>query len=311
MKLLKEICNIRTMKKYIVLLLIAAGFSSCNTKQDKSDAYGNFEANEVMVSAQSTGQLVQLTVKEGELLKKNQQVGLVDTMSVSLQIEQLNAKKAAVLSNLSTIASQAAVSDEQMKSLDTEKKRLEKLLSDGAATSQQMDEIDGKVSVLKKQVESVKTQMQVVRKEADALDKQVDLLKLQLEKCRIINPIDGTVLTQFSEQDEVVAMGKPIYKIASLGEMILRVYVDAEQLSGIEIGQEARVLVDNSTGEMDVYRGVVSWISEQAEFTPKIIQTREERVSLVYAIKLTVKNDGKLKIGMPAEVLFSNAEVND
>ncbi|MBT3302302.1 MAG: HlyD family efflux transporter periplasmic adaptor subunit [Bacteroidetes bacterium] len=292
------------MRKLILIVLVTSVFISCNRNQDKADAYGNFEGNDVIISAESSGQLIEWQVNEGSVLKKNQIIGLIDTLSISLQIEQLHAKKIAVLSNQAKIQSQAAVSEEQLINLLIEQNRITKLLNDGAATKQQFDNIDGQINVVHKQIASIKTQIRIIEEEAKVLDKQMGLLLLQKEKCSIINPMKATVLNTFVKQNEMVMIGKPLYKIANLNEMHLRVYVGAKQLASVELGHEAEVLVDNTDGGLDSYTGKVSWISEQAEFTPKVIQTKEERVNLVYAVKLIVKNDGKLKIGMPAEVNF-------
>ena len=293
----------KTMK-YTVLVILLIGLMSCSKKQDKSDAYGNFEGDDVIISAQASGQLLSWSVAEGMKLEKDQVVGLVDTLSVSIQIQQIYAQKRALLSNLAKIQSQAAVSEEKLKSLEVEKNRIEKLMKEGAATPQQKDNLQGEINVIQKQIASITTQVRVVIEESKVLNKQIDLLLIQKDKCKITNPLNGTVLTTFVNKNEMVMTGKPLYKIANLNEMQLRVYVAANQLASIEIGQDVRVFVDNSQKGLDEYIGKVSWISEQAEFTPKIIQTREERVNQVYAIKLLVKNDGKLKIGMPAEVVF-------
>ncbi|MBL6963351.1 MAG: HlyD family efflux transporter periplasmic adaptor subunit [Bacteroidetes bacterium] len=290
--------------KYTVLVILLIGLMSCSKKQDKSDAYGNFEGDDVIISAQASGQLLSWSVAEGMKLEKDQVVGLVDTLSVSIQIQQIYAQKRALLSNLAKIQSQAAVSEEKLKSLEVEKNRIEKLMKEGAATPQQKDNLQGEINVIQKQIASITTQVRVVIEESKVLNKQIDLLLIQKDKCKITNPLNGTVLTTFVNKNEMVMTGKPLYKIANLNEMQLRVYVAADQLASIEIGQDVRVFVDNSQKGLDEYIGKVSWISEQAEFTPKIIQTREERVNQVYAIKLLVKNDGKLKIGMPAEVVF-------
>ncbi|MBC8342408.1 MAG: HlyD family efflux transporter periplasmic adaptor subunit [Bacteroidetes bacterium] len=290
--------------KYTVLVILLIGLMSCSKKQDKSDAYGNFEGDDVIISAQASGQLLSWSVAEGMKLEKDQVVGLVDTLSVSIQIQQIYAQKRALLSNLAKIQSQAAVSEEKLKSLEVEKNRIEKLMKEGAATPQQKDNLQGEINVIQKQIASITTQVRVVIEESKVLNKQIDLLLIQKDKCKITNPLNGTVLTTFVNKNEMVMTGKPLYKIANLNEMQLRVYVAANQLASIEIGQDVRVFVDNSQKGLDEYIGKVSWISEQAEFTPKIIQTREERVNQVYAIKLLVKNDGKLKIGMPAEVVF-------
>jgi len=186
------------------------------------------------------------------------------------------------------------------------KERIDKLFKDGAATQKQVDEIDGQLNVINKQIKSIKTQNASILSELLALNKQIDELDYYISKCKITNPINGIVLTKFAEESEIVAQGMPLYSIANLNELTLRIYVDAIQLSQVKIGDKVEVLIDKTKDETQKLEGVIRWISAQAEFTPKIIQTKNERVSLVYAVKVTVKNNGYLKIGMPAEVNFNN-----
>jgi HlyD family secretion protein len=229
---------------------------------------------------------------------------LIDTLSISLQVEKLKAQKVAVLSNLNKIQKQVDVSNEQLKALEIERSRTNKLLEEGAATQQQKDNIDAQVKVAKKQIASISAQLQIVQQEAAVLEKQMELLLLQKEKCYLKSPLNARVLNAYVNKNELVTVGKPLYKLADLSEMELVVYVDASQLADLEIGGAADVYVDKSDGGLESCKGKIIWISEEAEFTPKIIQTREERVNLVYAVRLLVKNNGKLKIGMPAEVNF-------
>lgn len=276
---------------------------SCK-RDHKSDAYGNFESREIIVSALASGQLVNLNIDEGQVVDSGIVVGNIDTTSLMIQKEQLIAKKDAILTKFSNISAQAKTYEEQLKVAKTEKERITKLLKDGAATSQQMDDINGKIKVLEAQIVSVTSQDPGVSKEAVSIDKQIDLIDYQLKNCKIVNPVAGTVLTKYVEQSEVVSIGKPIYKIADLKSMYLRVYISGNQLSTVKIGQKIKVLIDNNSKKMKELEGVVTWISSNAEFTPKIIQTKEERVNLVYAMKVKVINDGSLKIGMPGEVVF-------
>jgi len=291
------------MKILYVLLMLSLLIVSCK-RDHKSDAYGNFESREIIVSALASGQLVNLNIDEGQVVDSGIVVGNIDTTSLMIQKEQLIAKKDAILTKFSNISAQAKTYEEQLKVAKTEKERITKLLKDGAATSQQMDDINGKIKVLEAQIVSVTSQDPGVSKEAVSIDKQIDLIDYQLKNCKIVNPVAGTVLTKYVEQSEVVSIGKPIYKIADLKSMYLRVYISGNQLSTVKIGQKIKVLIDNNSKKMKELEGVVTWISSNAEFTPKIIQTKEERVNLVYAMKVKVINDGSLKIGMPGEVVF-------
>lgn len=291
------------MKIINALVIILILFSSCK-REDVSDAYGNFETREIIVSAMAGGPIVSLQIEEGQTLDSGQIAGIIDTTSLVIQKSQLLAKKEAILVKSGNIEAQAKAIREQLSSLQIEKERLQKLFKEGAATSQQMDDINGKIKVLNAQIESVQSQQPSISKEAVSIDKQIDLIDYQLNNCKIVNPITGTVLTKYAEQSEVVSMGKPIYKIADLRNMYLRAYISGNQLSSVKIGQKVKVLIDDKNKKMKELTGNVSWISSNAEFTPKIIQTKETRVNLVYAMKVKVSNDGSLKIGMPGEVRF-------
>ena len=279
---------------------------SCSFEDEKSDAYGNFEATEIMSSAQASGQLILLSIEEGKELIKGELVGLIDTNLFSIKKEQIIAKKKAVSTQTDNILAQIETLEEQKKTMLISKERIDKLFKDGAATQKQVDEIDGQLNVINKQIKSIKTQNASILSELLALNKQIDELDYYISKCKITNPINGIVLTKFAEESEIVAQGMPLYSIANLNELTLRIYVDAIQLSQVKIGDKVEVLIDKTKDETQKLEGVIRWISAQAEFTPKIIQTKNERVSLVYAVKVTVKNNGYLKIGMPAEVNFNN-----
>jgi len=279
---------------------------SCSFEDEKSDAYGNFEATEIMSSAQASGQLILLSIEESKELIKGELVGLIDTNLFSIKKEQIIAKKKAVSTQTDNILAQIETLEEQKKTMLISKERIDKLFKDGAATQKQVDEIDGQLNVINKQIKSIKTQNASILSELLALNKQIDELDYYISKCKITNPINGIVLTKFAEESEIVAQGMPLYSIANLNELTLRIYVDAIQLSQVKIGDKVEVLIDKTKDETQKLEGVIRWISAQAEFTPKIIQTKNERVSLVYAVKVTVKNNGYLKIGMPAEVNFNN-----
>lgn len=288
------------MKKTLSLLILSSLFS-CNNNDDKADGYGNFEATEVTISAEANGKLTSFTIEEGAVLKPNTQIGLVDTTQLYLNKQQLIASRNTIFSKSKNVLSQDQVLQEQLKTTSIEKKRIENMFAENAATKRQVDEVTGKVNVLKEQIKSVGTQNAPITNEAKSIDVQIEKIEDQISKSKIINPIKGTVLAKYAEPNEITAFGKPLYKIADISEMTLRVYVSETQLPKIKIGQNVTVKIDSGT-EMKNYTGTISWISSSAEFTPKIIQTKEERVNLVYAVKVKVKNDGSLKIGMPAEM---------
>ena len=278
--------------------------AACSGNENGSDAFGNFEAREIIVSAEAQGRLIQLTIEEGDLLDENQHIGTIDTSIQYLQKQQLIAQKQAISTKITNVNAQVAVQEEQKKSLLTEKNRVEKLFTDKAATQQQFDDINSKYDILLKQITATKTQINSIVQELNVVDKQIDLLNEQIKKALIVNPIYGTVLEKYIEAGEIAVMGKALYKIARLDEIDLRVYVSGAQLPNVKIGQTVNVFADKNKNSNQQYEGIVSWVSNQAEFTPKIIQTKEERVNMVYAVKVRVKNDGNLKIGMPGEVKF-------
>lgn len=287
--------------KSILTIVIALTLFSCNKQDNEADAYGNFEATEVTISAESSGKIEFLNLDEGMQLEKDAVIGQIDTVQLYLNKQQLIASKSTIYSKSANVLSQRNVVQEQLKTAKIEQNRITTMFNENAATKRQVDEISGKVKVLEQQINSVATQNAPIVNEVKSIDVQIEKINDQLRKSKIINPIKGTVLAKYAEPNEITAYGKPLYKIADLSEMTLRVYFSETQLSSIKVGQEVTVSIDENDGSK-TYKGKISWISSSAEFTPKIIQTKEERVNLVYAVKVTVKNDGSLKIGMPAEV---------
>lgn len=287
--------------KQVFAFLVLINLVACNTKNDKADGYGNFEATEVTISAEANGKINYLNLEEGITLAPNTQVGLIDTTQLYLSKQQLVASKKTIASKSENVLSQKSVVTEQLKTTLIEQKRIQNMFAENAATQRQVDEINGKVNVLKEQIKSVTTQDAPISNEVKSIDIQIKKINDQIEKSKIYNPVNGTVLAKYSEANEVTSFGKPLYKIANLTEMTLRVYISEKQLSQVKVGQKVTVKIDTET-EMKSYPGTISWIASNAEFTPKIIQTKEERANLVYAVKVKVKNDGGLKIGMPAEM---------
>lgn len=291
---------------YIIGLSIAATtLFSCSDSNGKADGYGNFEATEITVSAENTGKLMQLEVSEGDQIIKDKFIGYIDTIPLALKREQLEVSKAVIGSKSKGVLSQINVLNAQLKTANTNKERTENLIKDNAGTQKQLDDIQGEINVIKNQIRSVEIQNAPVVNELKSIDVQLKQIDDQIQKSKIINPINGTVLTKYAEPNEITVFGKPLYKIADLSIMQLRVYISETQLANIKIGQEVTVKIDDAD-TMKSYKGKISWIASEAEFTPKIIQTKEERVALVYAVKVDVVNDGSLKIGMPAEMWVTN-----
>lgn len=288
------------MKKTLALLAIATLFS-CNKNNDKADGYGNFEATEITISSESNGKIDFLKVEEGNTIEPQTQVGLVDTLQLYFAKQQLIASKSTIASKSANVLSQKNVLQEQLKTAKLESNRIHNMFAENAATKRQVDEIDGKVKVIEEQIKSVGTQNAPIANDVKAVEVQIEKINDQITKSKIINPVKGTVLAKYAEPNEVTAFGKPLYKIADISEMTLRVYISEKQLAAVKVGQKVTVKIDG-TDEMKSYPGTISWIAAQAEFTPKVIQTKEERINLVYAVKVKVKNDGSLKIGMPAEM---------
>ena len=288
-----------------LLLLFATAFLfGCNVNHEKSDAYGNFEATEITISAQAVGELLQFDLEEGDFFKAGRFIGYVDTTVLVLKKQQLHAQIQAIKSKFINLDAQVAVFQQQHTNVKRDMERVEKMFSDGAATQKQVDDMQGQVEVIEKQIQAVQSQKIAINAELEVVDKQIDQVNESIKKSVIRNPVDGVVLIKYVNAHEMVGMGKPLYKIADLREMKLKVFVSGYQLPDVKIGQEVVVLVDKNKTENRELRGTVIWISQSAEFTPKIIQTKEERVNLVYAVKVLVKNDGSLKIGMPGEVNF-------
>lgn len=287
--------------KIIPLAALITLLLSCNRNGDKADGYGNFEATEITISSEANGKLLFFKVEEGDVLQKNTVVGVIDTIQLSLQQDQLLASKNTIFSKSKNVLSQREVLMEQLKVAQIDQNRIENLIADKAATQKQLDDINGHIDVLKQQMRSVETQNAPIVNEVKGIEVQMRQVQDQIEKSIITNPVKGTVLVKYAEPNEVTSFGRPLYKIADMDIMELRVYISETQLANVKVGQEVTVKIDDDKA-MKSYAGTVSWISDTAEFTPKIIQTKEERVNLVYAVKVRVKNDGGLKIGMPAEM---------
>lgn len=308
--------------KLIVMAVCLFGCISCQKDDNQFDATGNFEAEETIISAEGTGTVLSFNVEEGESLQAGKQVGIIDTTQLFLKKKQLDAQIAGLYAKTPQIEVQTRTFKKQLKLIESqintlliEKKRTENLLKVDAATPKQLDDINGQLDALNKQLDVVRnqdagqvsalsTQKNGLLSERNPLLIQVEQIEDQLQKCKIINPIAGTVLTKYLEPHEMAIPGKPLYKIADLSTINLRAYITADQLANAKLNQKVKVMVDDSKDSYRDYSGVITWISSKAEFTPKTIQTKDERANMVYAIKVLVKNDGLLKIGMYGEVKF-------
>lgn len=291
------------MKKLILAIALLTA-ASCSGNGDKSDAYGNFESIEIVISAEASGKLMRFNVEEGSFIEAGDVIGYIDTVQLTLKREQLLATQQSVRSKSANILAQIDVVQEQKNVALIEKQRLEKLFKENAATQKQLDDVNGQLNVLDKQMASIESQNASVLSDIRSLESQIRQVNDQIRKSFIINPVKGTILTKFAEPFEIIGFGKPLYKIADLTTMFLRVYISGDQLPKVKIGEKVEVLIDQNKTENTKLEGEISWISSKAEFTPKIIQTKQERVNMVYAVKVRVANDGSLKIGMPGEINF-------
>jgi HlyD family secretion protein len=312
--------KIRTILYVSMLFAFLAG---CNLNNKVSDASGTFEADEVVVSSEVPGKIISLNLEEGSILAKDSIVGIIDSVPLQLQKAQVEAtigalsqKTLDVKPQIKLLQDQISVQKIQLDNALHEKARTERLIKADAATTKQLDDINTQIDVLKKQIDVNQQQIKVqetttgtqnssVLSEYKPLQKSVAQIEDQLKRTNIINPINGTVLTKYAMAGEVTSAGKALYKIADLSVITLRVYITGTQLAQVKLNQHVNVLVDSSADKYKQYSGVITMISDKAEFTPKTIQTKDERANLVYAIKIHVKNDGYLKIGMYGEVKFN------
>jgi HlyD family secretion protein len=281
---------------------------SCNRNDNLADAYGNFEVDETVVSSLMPGEIMQFEIEEGSTYKAGQLVGYIDTIDLHLLKPELFANRKATSSKTENISTQIEILKNQLANLEREQKRIINLVKAGAATSQQLDNIDGQIDVVNSQIKSARSQYAAIVAQLEGIDAKVLQLEEKIRKSRIVNPINGIVLSKLAEAYEFTAPGKPLYKIANIDVIDLRAYISGSQLSTIKLGETFTVKIDGASGEMIDYPGKVVWVSSEAEFTPKTIQTKEERVDLMYAIKIRVKNDGRIKIGMPGELWLNAAE---
>jgi HlyD family secretion protein len=295
----------KTLQFALVLWMLGILNISCDKDNGKADAYGNFEATETIISSETNGKITNFFVTEGQVLEVGQLVAQIDTVALSLKRDNLQAAKSVIYSKSKGVLSQIQVLETQISTAKKNKKRIQDLLADKLSSQKQLDDVNGQILAYQKQIKSIETQNAGVVQEAKTLDTQIKEIEHQIAKSTVKNPIKGTVLTKYAEANEITTFGKPLYKIANLDKMTFKGYISENQLVNIKIGDTVGVSVDAGDG-LKSYDGTVTWIASEAEFTPKIIQTKEERINLVYAIKVFVQNDGGLKIGMPAEMIINH-----
>jgi HlyD family secretion protein len=293
------------MKTKLLIIAAAVLISACKNKSGQPDAFGNFEATEVIVSAETSGRIQQFTVVEGSEVEKGTDIALIDTIMFHLQKAEIDAGMKSVRTRISTIIAQNDILNQQIENLNINISRIGKMLKDDAATQKQLDDLTGQVAVLQKQIAANNTQKASVGAELAVYESKKATINEQIKRSCIRSPLKGTVIEKYSEAGEIAATGKPLVKIADLSVIKLKVYVSGAQLGSIKRGQKCTIRIDKGEKGFSSFPGTISYISEKAEFTPKIIQTKEERVILVYAVNIDVINDGTLKSGMPGEAIFS------
>jgi HlyD family secretion protein len=293
-----------------LILLAFVLLTACNNKKNQADATGVFETKEIIVSAKGSGEIMNFNVEEGETIKAFDLLGYIDTTQLYLKKLQLEMNSKAIRNQFVDIQKQTAALEQQIVTAQTEKTRIVNLLKSEAATSKQLDDINAQISMLEKQLEATKTSMQQsnsgVEDTKSGVAVQIAQINDQIKNSIIQSPIDGTILTKYAEQGELAMQGRPLFKVADLNNMYLRAYITASQLTELKIGQQVKVFSDMGKSDRREYQGTVTWISDKAEFTPKTIQTRDERANLVYAVKILVKNDGYIKKGMYGELIINN-----
>lgn len=295
--------------KWTLLIVIYSLFVGCSGSKSDFEASGTFEAEETIISAEVTGVIRQFDVEEGQELTAGQIIGYIDSTQLYLKKRQLESQIRALQGRKPNIAVQLSALQAQLQTAQTERTRLEKLVAGDAATQKQLDDVNAQIEVLKKQINAQQSSLKIssdgISDDVATLQVQIEQLEDQLAKHRLTAPQNGTVLAKIAKVNELTTVGKPLYKIADLQNITFRAFVTSAQLTQLKIGQNVRVFADFGEKKRREYKGTISWISDKSEFTPKTIQTQDERANLVYAVKITVKNDGYLKIGMYGEVNFN------
>jgi len=292
------------MKTELLIVIAAVIFSGCNNKPGEADAYSNFEATEVVVSSETSGRILRYNETEGSEIKEGAEIAFIDTTLFHLQKAEIDAGMKSVRTRISSINAQDDILNQQIANLKINITRIENMLKDDAATQKQYDDLTGQVAVLEKQIAANNTQKSSIVAELAVYESKKATLNEQIARSTVKSPLTGTIIEKYSEAGEMTAAGRPLAKIADLSMMKLKVYVSGSQLGNLKIGQECNARIDDGKKGYRSFPGTISYISAKAEFTPKIIQTKEERVTLVYAVTIDVKNDATLKSGMPGEAIF-------
>jgi len=292
------------MKYTLTIIIAMATLAGCGNKEKQADAYGNFEATEVLVSAETSGRIILFDAGKGMEIKKGDKIALVDTTLFHLQKAEIDAGLRSIRTRISSINAQNEILAQQIANIRINVDRIENMLKDDAATKKQYDDLTGQIAVIEKQIAANNTQKASVYAELAVYESKKATLNEQAVRSNILSPIDGTIIEKYAEAGEIISAGRPLVKIADLSLMKLKVYVSGAQLASVKTGQTCSVRIDNGEIDYSTYSGIVSHISGKAEFTPKIIQTKDERVTLVYAVTVDVPNDGAMKAGMPGEVIF-------
>jgi len=285
----------------IIAMFILAG---CKNQTNKADAFGNFEATEVIVSAETNGRILQFEPVEGTKVTEGAKIAIIDTTLYHLQKSEIDAGMKSIRTRIISINAQNEILNQQINNLNVNIERISRMIKDDAATQKQLDDLTGQVAVFQKQIAANNTQKESVAAELSVSNSKKMTLNEQIRRSSVLSPLTGTVIEKYAEAGEITAAGKPVVKIADLSVMKLKAYVSGAQLGSIKIGKECTVRIDNGKEGYTSFTGMISYISDKAEFTPKIIQTKEERVTLVYAVNIDVKNDGTIKSGMPGEAKF-------
>jgi len=297
------------MKNFILLLVVLIGITSCKEDKKDYDASGSFEAVETIISAEANGKILQLNIEEGQQLDPGQAVGYIDSTQLHLNKQQLSQNKKAILSNRPDANVQIATTKKELANAILDRDRAQRLVKGGVASQKQLDDANARVATLQATIKAQESLLQIsassINEQGNTVAEQVKAIEDQLNKTIITNPVKGTILTKYAEQYEMAVVGKPLYKIADLSTLILRAYITGDQLPQVKVGQQVNVSVDDGKGGLKQTRGIITWINDKSEFTPKTIQTKNERANLVYSIKVKVKNDGYYKIGMYGEVKWN------
>ncbi len=294
--------------KFISVLFLSIFLCSCDNEKNHYDASGTFESIETIISAEANGKLLAFTINEGDLLKADQEVGIIDSTQLSLNREVLIQNEKAVLSGRPDIETQIDALKEELAVATSDLDRIANLVKGEVASQKQLDDANARIATINARIaaqkDALQTSSNVITQQGSSVQAQLIQLNDQISKCRITNPINGTVLTKYAEANEMVSIGKPLYKIADLSTIILRAYITGNQLPIVKLNQKVKVHTDDGKGGFKETEGIITWINDKAEFTPKTIQTKEERANMVYAAKIKVVNDGSYKIGMYGEIKF-------